>query len=348
MSECPYCRKRERNSDDHIFPDFLGGKRTIRTCKECNDTFGHSVEGLASADLVPLVIVLRSAGLAAPRTVVWRQAFRDADTGVQYDIDSNLEARASRPIVEKDESGNIKAAYYHDDRMTRQFVAKFERRGRRVVVTDRPERKVPFPLLNFRVTMGTELRRLAVKMAVATADYFGNTEILDAQGRTFLSGEGVEAPCTIRDVSVHPELEEFRSPLCHLVYVEGNAQNRSCYAVVQFYGLLQLYLLLNAATYTQRDFAAIATLSPTGGYEERFEAVPPRRLSRPPQYNVFEPGVKIWEERFNNEARTAFGDKAFTMIMQDVRPPSTPRWSVTSNTTELTTFLPTASNKKDK
>jgi len=28
---CPYCDIRPRNSGDHIFPEFLGGRTTIRT-----------------------------------------------------------------------------------------------------------------------------------------------------------------------------------------------------------------------------------------------------------------------------------------------------------------------------
>src|SRR5439155_1178377 len=41
---CPYCAERPADSDDHVFPQFLGGKATILACTTCNNTFGHSFE----------------------------------------------------------------------------------------------------------------------------------------------------------------------------------------------------------------------------------------------------------------------------------------------------------------
>lgn len=51
-SLCPYCGVRQTNSDDHVFPEFLGGRATIRAWKPCNDVFGHSIGGAVSIDLL--------------------------------------------------------------------------------------------------------------------------------------------------------------------------------------------------------------------------------------------------------------------------------------------------------
>src|SRR5262249_19164001 len=114
MQRCPYCDSRDRNSDDHIFSAFLGGTTTIRTCKQCNDLLGHSVEAAVSVDLAPVVIMLRKLGLISPKTVVWKSGFRDPATGLVYDIDSNLGARISNPVVSTDEKENKREFFFHD------------------------------------------------------------------------------------------------------------------------------------------------------------------------------------------------------------------------------------------
>src|SRR5438046_795158 len=95
---CPYCDARPRNSDDHIFPEFLGGKTTIRACKPCNDVFGHSFEGPVSNDFAPAVVILRRGGLRSPRRFVWRRAIKR--DGIDYDLDSDLSLTPSSPSIE--------------------------------------------------------------------------------------------------------------------------------------------------------------------------------------------------------------------------------------------------------
>src|SRR5690242_105396 len=94
---CPYCGARPTNSDDHIFSEFLGGQTTIRACKYCNDTFGHSVEGPAFLQLVQLAVSLRNAGLHPPKYLRWKRAIKDPATGIEYDLDSNWTLHPSKP-----------------------------------------------------------------------------------------------------------------------------------------------------------------------------------------------------------------------------------------------------------
>src|SRR5258706_1688996 len=101
--QCPYCEKRACSSDDHVFSQFLGGTATIRSCKCCNDTFGHSFEGPLSHDLAPLIVMLRRCGLRSPRRVVWRRAIKYGRMQADYDLDSNLNLTPSAPIFEEDQ-----------------------------------------------------------------------------------------------------------------------------------------------------------------------------------------------------------------------------------------------------
>lgn len=339
MTNCPYCGIEPRASDDHVFPQFLGGRASVRNCKKCNDTFGHSIEGPASSDLAPLVVLLRTAGLVPPKIFTWKRAFRDEATGLEYDIDSNLFAQRSAPLIERDKEGNITGAFYHDDRMKKKFIRAFEARGKRVTVTDHPEYKMPMPTsLGFQLTLGPELRRLMMKIAVATADHMKLSGILDVGGREFLLGRSLkdDTSRTMRDESEYIELDGMRSPLGHLVYVEGNSATRICYGVVQFYGLLQLYVILNDGAYLDTDFAVVGQLSPTRGYIEEFKSVSPKRLPRPPAAKIY--NVRNWQEKFNQECRRAFGEKAATLRIQEpnhrIRLPFLP-----SSTTQLTVFL---------
>jgi hypothetical protein len=66
---CPYCLERPRDSDDHVFPEFLGGTKTVRTYTPCNSEFGHRFEGPVSNDLAPVIVVLSFSGYKHPRVV---------------------------------------------------------------------------------------------------------------------------------------------------------------------------------------------------------------------------------------------------------------------------------------
>jgi hypothetical protein len=143
------------------------------------------------ADLAPVVISLRRAGLRPPKTVVWKRAFKDA-TGTEYDLDSNLQARPSTPLIERDEAGSVKSALFHNEKMKKKFIAAAEKKGKRVRVADVPQETIHIPNLEFRLTIGVEVRRLATKMAVGTVRYVHNEEVdvLDERARMFLLGAG--------------------------------------------------------------------------------------------------------------------------------------------------------------
>src|SRR5260370_38559247 len=127
---CPYCGVRPRTSDDHIFPNFLGGKTTVRACKPCNDLFGHAFEGPVSNDFAPTVVTLRRGGLRPPRRFVWKRAFnRD---GTDYDLDSDLNLTPSRPSIERDDKGSIKRAIFSGLRAAKSFIRVQEALGKKL------------------------------------------------------------------------------------------------------------------------------------------------------------------------------------------------------------------------
>ena len=68
---CPYCGRRPTGvgtdvySDDHVFMDAIGGKKTVRACKRCNDHFGGTFEAQNLKDtIIRISILLAQAGVA--------------------------------------------------------------------------------------------------------------------------------------------------------------------------------------------------------------------------------------------------------------------------------------------
>src|SRR5258708_15063525 len=73
---CLYCSERPADSDDHVFPRFLGGKRTVAACRVCNSKFGYIFEGPAARELEPIYVLLAKWGVPlSPREQLWRNAF---------------------------------------------------------------------------------------------------------------------------------------------------------------------------------------------------------------------------------------------------------------------------------
>jgi hypothetical protein len=108
--ECPYCAPPfGQFTDDHVFPHFLGGRATIRVCRTCNSSFGHSFEGESSKQMNQLQVFVSHFGLDLTRNpAVWPSALTVGDsvynlktgpTGTQYEL--------ANPIIRRDESGKI-------------------------------------------------------------------------------------------------------------------------------------------------------------------------------------------------------------------------------------------------
>lgn len=67
MAGCPYCGSDFADSDDHIFPAFLGGKRTMPACRACNSRFGHTFEAQVAGTLEPIYVQLAKWGVPLPK-----------------------------------------------------------------------------------------------------------------------------------------------------------------------------------------------------------------------------------------------------------------------------------------
>ncbi len=309
---CPYCGIRPRTSDDHIFPEFLGGQTTTRACKPCNDLFGHAFEGRVSSDFAPIVVFLRRGGLRSPRLVVWKCAMKKE--GVDYDLDSDLQMTPSKPSIERDETGAVKRGVFAGLQAAKSSIRGLEAQGKKLTLTPQTIEGIDIRNLEFKLSIGMEVRRLAIKLAVAAADHMGfSDELIDKETREFLLGSTTKSNRVRFNYTRHPDLEKIRPPLSHFVFVKGNGKTHNAYAIVQFYGLVQFYVLLNEGAFAQDDFAIAAALDVAKGYRERFEQtellmfpVAPVHLGR----WQFQQLQSDWMKKWNAEAQAVLQDDA--------------------------------------
>lgn len=315
---CPYCDVRPLTSNDHIFPDFLGGKITIRSCTKCNNTFGHTFEAAVLSDLAPLMVVLRSSGLPAPRYAVWKKA--TIHQGMEIDIDTDLKSNVSQTCIEKDEHGAFKSGTFHSAEVANRSLRGLERAGKNARITESTLAPLSLSELTLRVTIGAEIRRLAVKIGIAAADLMGHRAgVLDGKSRAFLLGDKIEGPAPVRlDFSHYEALQKLRPPLSHNVFVKGNGRTGHCYAVVMFYGFIQLYVILNDTGFKGTDFAVFGFLSPVDS-KTAFNDVELISLAKPPQFvtpALAEAGMKKCQGSFQEQAKVVFGDGKVSVKME--------------------------------
>jgi hypothetical protein len=310
MSDCPYCRERPCETDDHIFLKFLGGRKTIGSCKDCNDRFGHGFEASVSKELIPIIVCLTFSGLTTKKRVVYKRAWVDPESGYEYDIDSKRQSTITDPHLTKDVDGTIRG-HLRTRREAKKLVRSLEKKGtgKEFNVREVTKQLQP-PLKDLSIKIGPEMRQLAVKMCAALARLLVPREdVLDSECRQFLHSDGPARPPVRSFFHRYANLDALRPALAHTVYVEGDPASGRCYGVVQLFGVFQFYAPLHAA-YAGSPFAAFGLLDVASGREE-FQLGEPLRLQEPPQHTPlpdYVNGLAQWADEFNRQTRQAFGE----------------------------------------
>ena len=308
-SVCPYCeRPVGERSLDHVFPDFLGGRRKIVACAKCNNTFGHTFEAAAAADtLHPLHVSIASWGLPLrKRERAWRRAFEFR--GMQLDVtvtDEGVKLRLSGPVPQAGADGKPASVLYADRRDAEKAARQVEKKkGGRVSVEKVLVEITPFHM-PFNFLVDSNLGRTALKMCAALSTFlpgFSLSEITEA--RPVLRGERPWEECVTIAFKSYDSLEALRPPLSHVIYVERH-QGR-LHGVIQFFGVIQLYCRLGASTGSAPEAGMLGTLDPITGAEEILP-VTPLGLSPPPDPyklpELFSRGSGVWLMKFEESAR---------------------------------------------
>jgi len=310
-AQCPYCRERQADSDDHVFPEFLGGFATIRACATCNSGFGHRFEGPVAHALAPLIVFLSFSGYRHPRHVVHRKAWIDETNGVEYDVDTTFRSRPSRArVVEND--GKITSIVAQTAGQAQRMIDGLRAKGRIGELVGGQETKTALrpPLRDLRINVGVEVRQLALKMCVALGQVVvPNRELLASTGRQLLLETKPITTSVRRTYERYSDLDDIRPPLAHVVYLEGDPERGRVFGVVQLFGgAIQLYVPLMSAC-EGAAFACVGVLD-TVSWEESFRSLEPLKLPEAEEFitpAALAANIAGWGPFFNEQVRQALG-----------------------------------------
>lgn len=271
METCPYSLPPyEKFTDDHIFPQFLGGRRTVRVCKPCNDRFGHDFEGPASRQLKRLQVFISHFGLDLTRlSATWPAAILIGDD--TYDLRAGPEGAQyflSKPSFTKDAEGNIIGGKARSAAEAKQITAGLIKAGKakEVEVVTAPDGPIDVSLTG-SFSFDGNLYRTATKMTANVLIAFERMPVVtESDIPSYLHGRGnlltTPAYCDVKPI------RDLRPPLSHTIYVE---LGRISYGIVLIFGFQKIFVPLPSASQSE---AFLGSLDPMTG-DERFDAVRP-------------------------------------------------------------------------
>jgi hypothetical protein len=205
VNSCPYCgvllqepsldQLPDEQSEDHIIPEFQGGRKTIPACRGCNSKFGHTFEGRMAQSLVRLYVQLAKWGVPLPEIDQWWRTTYEAE-GAAFDLSvgpNGITARAARPIVICNDASEIEEAYFATSAELARFQESMALRQPEAVWTP-AEKKVETNLngLNLQLEIGADWQQSALKTCIAASTLLSDTRPQDRR----MAGEILRAPAS--------------------------------------------------------------------------------------------------------------------------------------------------------
>jgi hypothetical protein len=282
---CPYCGRRPTGiaqdvyTDDHVFAESIGGRKTIRACKSCNDTFGHSFEAKNLHDtIIPLSMMLGRVGVPiALQDMKWKKELRTAD-GQVYDLSitpDGLQPQSAKPLVKRDpDDPKILQVTVNNDPESRKHLKQFSNPNKFRLESQTPGRPVRTEESTFTLNLNKATELTALKMAFASATLTLPDELAGFKAAA-LDLEEAESDSRVRAATIdhrtHESLDASRAALCHTIYVEE--YEGIIHGIVQFFGSFQCWVKLSDSATRSYNNAILATLDPITG-EETFRDIP--------------------------------------------------------------------------
>lgn len=309
---CPFCELRESDSDDHVFPQFLGGGTAIRACSNCNNTFGHTIEAAASRHFAEWMFILRRCGMKPPRPHIWKRIGPDA-SGQYFDIDQDFVATRSEPQITRDSKGNAIGFNWSPEKLAK-IIKNLQSEGRTVRIVRGEKIRMDLRQIRLQHPMDDDIKRLCIKVSLGCTEYFGLPNPLDQVSKDYLSSK-IEPGSRFNPVQIshlhYQDVDKFRPPVGHLIYVRADSTTRKVWSVVQFFSAQQFFCTLNN-NWDGVDFSILGTHDPVTHLEE-FKRVDPFNLQPPPMYvqpDFFRHCMQARLERLRQELVDLYGDQA--------------------------------------
>ena len=280
---CPYCgNDANQITGDHIFPNFLGGRRTIPTCASCNNTFGSRFESRAARQLLAFQLMLCSLGIPeiAPKEGTrWRNAYEWE--GTLCDLEwRNGEAVLvySKPKVIRDD---LHAIVSVETRSMREAEKHLRNSGKdQFWQLEEFNTPVPFNSREFAFNFGPDFGRLVIKMCAALATLLPSFIPDDInQAIRVLKSDDPLVHSARRDFRSFPAVDNAVPPFSHALYIEHNPTG--IHGIATIFGAFRMYCRLGSCDARPEPVALIGTLDVSNG-EEIFREVPPHGLTEAP------------------------------------------------------------------
>ena len=245
-----------------------------------------------------------------PTKMVWKNVDLGAGEGL-YHVDQDLNAVPATPKIERDVSGTILRATGSQRHIT-QIKKSVEARGTtNVRIVKGAPRKAGPQLSKVTLAFDDHIKRLCVKMSVASAARVGIPVEIGVRSREYLLTGNIREVCPVRiAVERYPELNGSRPRAGHLVYVHANPEESRIYSIVQIFSAIQFYCEL-CDTHSGDNVAIVATHNPVT-HSETFAPVDAISYPLPPRFVSGSLGEHMAErlEHLRLELVELYGDRA--------------------------------------
>jgi len=293
---CVYCGIQRKLSDDHIFPQSIGGTYTIRACEKCNNEFGSKFESKAFDDLKSVLFSFRVCGIKE----IWNTRIKqlNVDT-IEYSINESFDFIPSKPEFSTNEKGEILFANGNEKYVKKLLKtetiknpdAKFECINNTIEFDLSRSWDVSFDLNT------DSLKKMAFKASYAFAKLMKVKLVCENIYDTNNSIMKSLIDTTIFLPLIIPNIINRRRPLSHIVFIfqEGD----SVYGIVELYGVPQYICKLGAVT-EKMNYALMLEVNPIDKTKNMCSAICMKRGF--PIKIVYKPSIQLHIRNFIKNA----------------------------------------------
>ncbi len=251
-----------------------------------------------------------------PNPMVWRRVTLSHD-GKQYDIDQDLNATLSRPLIKKDKTtGEITEVTGAPDTV-KMIASSLTKKG--LSYSSPTSSSIQIDLREFKLTypFDDDLRRFAIKMSLAVARHLQCIPVVSDDCRTYLlTGQtGENGSPVYMALEKSPDLNAMRPPMGHVIYLRQNPTEGRTYSIVQLFGGIQLYCDIGADR-NCKEFSIVGVHDPIT-HQERFESVAPIDYAPPDRFvpaDQLLSKVRAIFENMRQDLVKLYGDQAPTSL----------------------------------
>ena len=286
LKTCWLCDNELTMSREHIIPQSMGGKRTVRgfICRDCNSRTGHSWDAAVSEfeawkfHLDSSLRINPQQGKRFPVSI--------ADTGQNAFLDPGVQVRLgyNAPVITHDDAGQVTYRFTGDasqmDDLFNTVNRLLQRRGKDPMTLDEFEAHVEYgvtqePVITFSLRMDMpKYYRSLVKTSMAMAFSVGVNPLNCENAVRYLRDETAEEEgmVTLPGASLEGMIDEWTN--YHAVTIFGSPKTRQLMGEVLYFGIVSGLVILSDSYRGPRIIASHAINLKTGEYEDAALNIP--------------------------------------------------------------------------